>query len=192
MMKKVFMIIITILLLDNACQKKGSVLVANLCGVVDNLVYADSVRGDCQFHRCLLLNYRLVNNHNATYFLPIHNVMGYKDSTISLSLTDGNDVSPNYYYALLGCTAKNNIIHPKDTCYITVFVNSLFTDKTNKYTKAPTKDILSVLQTSFNLDSADLYNNCPKIPTVVFNNMVDNAEISYDIMSLTRAKLPVK
>lgn len=185
-MKKILLLVISLLLLS-ACQRKNPILIAELVHVVDNLEYADSAEHFC---RGIRLAYRIVNQSEETYYLPIHNIMGHKDSTLIFSLSNKEKVSPDYYFADLHISAENKLVHPHDTCYIAAWINSIFTEKEPKYLTAPTRDILNILNTTFNLDSADLYEGCPEVPTILFNNDVNDIIISYDVMNFLRAKRP--
>lgn len=186
-MKTSFYVIILLAILSSfsSCQETDdNTLIARLTKVSDNIMYADSTKSQDSWGRSLIMTYTVINKSNRDYYLPLNEYYGHK-SQIKLNMLDTKKISPSCHIEYESIRSKHRvdscIISANDTSIILFCVQDIFKSSECEYSKIPTKEIMSGLNITYELDSTDLYKGCPMPPSIIFANDTNNIEIDYKL-----------
>lgn len=166
-------------------------LTANLIGVQDDKLWADSVDQlnvrsgavilSAKSSRVIVLRYRLRNTSEHTLFLPVRNSYNNKyKSFVSASIQNKDTITLNVRNVY--CTNKlglTDIIPPGDSVQLQFQIEHFSTIWEEKNNAIKLNDLISGLHLSYHLDSVDLQPENYPVPRIIFDNNVSNIIYNY-------------
>ena len=197
-MKESFILVLVSILsiLFVSCQKTDDVLIAKLVGVFDNINYEDSLFDDSEngrFKRVLFMRYRIINESDRSYYLPLNWYLSDKKGILVRSVNREDSLSYRVWHAEAFGTKslKGGLLDARDTCCLRFDMYDLKNNK-NEICRMPTKKILSSLQITYELESAKLYPGCLPVPKIIFENNVDSIVIEYESPQIKGGKISAR
>ena len=192
--KLVLVSILSVILIS--CQKTDNVLVAELVGAFDNINYEDSLLDDSEnarFKRVIFMRYHIINESDRSYYLPLNGYLSDRKGIVVRSENCKDSLSFLVRHAVAFGTKslRRGVLDARDTCCLRFDLYDLKNNE-NEICRMSTKDIISSLQITYELDSAKLYPGCPPVPSIIFINDVDCLKVEYESPHIVGGKIRIK